>query len=461
MVVKGGIKMANHGLIVGLDVGTNTIKVLAADVRDQQANIVAVGRSVAHGVKKGVVVDIDATATDIRQAVAQINEQTEQPITEVVASLPASNIQIQHVKGTVTVKDSQHISYEDVANTVQEAVKIQLPSDREVVELIPTEFVVDDFDGIQDPNDMVGMRLAMHGIAYTAPRNVMGNLRMAISKSGLQLRDFVLAPLAYSKTLVDDGQQEFGTILLDMGAGQTSATVVHEHQLKFLSSFPAGSDNISRDISTVLELGLHDADMLKLDSGFALSKLAQDENQLVIKKVSAEEPEQISETLLAQIIEARVMQILGKLGEKLDLVGAFQMPGGVIVTGGGAALRGMTEAIHDAYNVQTKLFAPDDIGLRHPGYAGAWALVHYAAQQTPIQLVVKQALYGLPLVVLGQPSMGAQLPREKRGEKKKQKVEQQRAPQVEPEKAESTEVTDEEQPKKKNRIKNFFAEFFD
>src|SRR5699024_743308 len=254
----------------------------------------------------------------------QINEQTEQPITEVVASLPASNIQIQHVKGTVTVKDSQHISYEDVANTVQEAVKIQLPSDREVVELIPTEFVVDDFDGIQDPNDMVGMRLAMHGIAYTAPRNVMGNLRMAISKSGLQLRDFVLAPLAYSKTLLDDGQQEFGTILLDMGAGQTSATVVHEHQLKFLSSFPAGSDNISRDISTVLELGLHDADMLKLDSGFALSKLAQDENQLVIKKVSAEEPEQISETLLAQIIEARVMQILGKLGEKLDLVGAFQ-----------------------------------------------------------------------------------------------------------------------------------------
>ena len=181
-----------------------------------------------------------------------------------------------------------------MANTVQEAVKIQLPSDREVVELIPTEFVVDDFDGIQDPNDMVGMRLAMHGIAYTAPRNVMGNLRMAISKSGLQLRDFVLAPLAYSKTLLDDGQQEFGTILLDMGAGQTSATVVHEHQLKFLSSFPAGSDNISRDISTVLELGLHDADMLKLDSGFALSKLAQDENQLVIKKVSAEEPEQIS-----------------------------------------------------------------------------------------------------------------------------------------------------------------------
>ena len=174
--------MANHGLIVGLDVGTSTIKVLAADVRDQQANIVAVGRSVAHGVKRGIVVDIDATANDIRQAIAQVNEQTDVPVTEVVASLPANNIQIQHVSGMVTVKDSQHISYADVAAAVKQAIKIQLPADREVVELLPTEFIVDDFDGIQDPNDMVGMRLEMKGVAYTAPRNILANLRMAIAK---------------------------------------------------------------------------------------------------------------------------------------------------------------------------------------------------------------------------------------------------------------------------------------
>jgi len=394
--------MANHGLIVGLDVGTNTIKVLAADVRDQQANIVAVGRSVAHGVKRGIVVDIDATANDIRQAIAQVNEQMDTPVTEVVASLPANNIQIQNVSGMVTVKDSQHISYEDVAATVKQAIKVQLPVDREVVELLPTEFVVDDFDGIQDPNDMVGMRLEFKGTAYTAPRNVMGNLRMAIAKAGLQLRDFVLAPLAYSKSLLADGQQEFGTILLDMGAGQTTATVVHDNQIKFLSTFPAGGDNISRDISAVLEIGLHDADMLKLDSGLAMTSLAKPENQFMIQKVSAENPEQISEVYLAQIIEARVMQILDKIGEKLNLVGAFELPGGIIVTGGGAALRGMPDTIRAVYQTQVKSFVPNDIGLRHPGYAGAWALVHYAAQQTPIQLVVKEALYDLPLTTTNQ-----------------------------------------------------------
>ena len=454
--------MANHGLIVGLDVGTNTIKVLAADVRDQQANIVAVGRSIAHGVKRGVVVDIEATANDIRQAVAQVNEQTSTPVTEVVASLPASNIQIQNVSGTITVKDSQHISYEDVSAAVKEAVKVNVPNDREIVELLPTEFIVDDFDGIQDPNDMVGMRLEMKAVAYTAPRNVMGNLRLAIAKAGLQLRDFVLTPLAYSKTILDDGQQEFGTIILDMGAGHTTATVVHDHQLKFLSTFPAGSDNISRDISAVLEVGLHDADMLKLDSGLALASMAREDNKLVIKKVSSEETEQISEVLLAQIIEARLMQILDKLGEKLQLVGAFELPGGIVVTGGGAALRGTPEAIRSVYNVQAKPFSPTDIGLRHPGYAGAWALVHYAAQQSPIQLIVKESLYGLPLTVVGQPTIAVAAPVQKPTTNRRPARPENQAI-VEPSVNDTDDVDhdEEEKPKKKGAMLNFFKEFFD
>ncbi|MCT0948092.1 cell division protein FtsA [Weissella confusa] len=454
--------MANHGLIVGLDVGTNTIKVLAADVRDQQANIVAVGRSIAHGVKRGVVVDIEATANDIRQAVAQINEQTSTPVTEVVASLPASNIQIQNVSETVTVKDSQHISYEDVAAAVKEATKVNVPSDREIIELLPTEFIVDDFDGIQDPNDMVGMRLEMKAVAYTAPRNVMGNLRMAIAKAGLQLRDFVLTPLAYSKTILDDGQQEFGTIILDMGAGHTTATVVHDHQLKFLSTFPAGSDNISRDISAVLEVGLHDADMLKLDSGLALSSMAREDNKLVIKKISSENAEQISEVLLVQIIEARLMQILDKLGEKLQLVGAFDLPGGIVVVGGGAALRGMIEAIRSVYNVQVKSFSPTDIGLRHPGFSGAWALVHYAAQQSPIQLIVKEALYGLPLTVVGQPTIAVAAPVQKPATNRRPARPESQAV-VEPSVNDTDDVNydDEDKTKKKGAFLNFFKEFFD
>lgn len=389
--------MANHGLIVGLDIGTNTIKALAADVRNQQSNIVGVGRSVSHGVKKGVVVDIDAAANDIRQTLAQVNEQAGQTVTDVIVSLPAEGIQITHINGQITVEDSQHISYRDVNAVVQEALKGQTSVDREVVDLIPVDFVVDDFDGIQDPNDMVGMRLAMSGIAYTAPKNVLGNLKMAIEKAGLNLRDCVLTPLATSKTVLSEAEQEFGSILLDMGAGQTTATVVKDNHLKFISSFPAGGDNISRDISTVLSIGGYDAEMLKLDSGIALTDLANNDDKLMIQKVGKTTPEEISENYLAQIIEARVDQILDKLGEKLSMVSALEMPGGITVVGGTSAMEGIPNAVTNKLGLATKRFAPDDIGLHHPGFANAWAIVQYAAQQLPIQLITKQALYGLPL----------------------------------------------------------------
>ncbi|MBM7617789.1 cell division protein FtsA [Weissella uvarum] len=389
--------MANHGLIVGLDVGTNTIKALAADVRNQQVNIVAVGRAVSHGVKRGVVVDIDATAADIRQAMAQVNEQAGQTITDVIAALPAENIQIPQVNGQVTVEDSQHISYKDVEAAVRESVKGQTAVDREIVDLVPTDFAVDDFDGIQDPNDMVGMRLTMNGIAYTAPKNVLGNLKMAISKAGLNLRDCVLTPLATSKTVLSEAEQEFGSILLDLGAGQTTASVVQNNQIKFIASFPAGGENISKDISTVLSIGGYDAEMLKLDSGVAMTQLADSQEQLMVTKVGQAEPEAISQAYLSQIIEARVDQILGKLAEKLGMVSALQMPGGVTALGGGAALEGMTDAIQNQFGTQARLFVPDDIGLRHPGFANTWAVIQYAALQLPVQLIVKQALYGMPL----------------------------------------------------------------
>ena len=378
-----------------------------------------------------------------------------------MASLPASNIQIQNVGGTVTVKDSQHISYR---RTFQQLLKKRqkiVPNHRNY-RTKPTEFIVDDFDGIQDPNDMVGMRLEMKAVASPQLLAMMGNLRLAIAKAGLQLRDFVLTPLAYSKTILDDGQQEFGTIILDMGAGHTTATVVHDHQLKFLSTFPAGSDNISRDISAVLEVGLHDADMLKLDSGLALSSMAREDNKLVIKKISSENAEQISEVLLAQIIAARSMQILDKLGEKLQLVGAFDLPGGIVVVGGGAALRGMIEAIRSVYNVQVKSFSPTDIGLRHPGFSGAWALVHYAAQQSPIQLIVKEALYGLPLTVVGQPTIAVATPVQKPATNRRPARPESQAV-VEPSVNDTDDVNydDEDKPKKKGAFLNFFKEFFD
>ncbi|MDR3190442.1 MAG: cell division protein FtsA [Lactobacillaceae bacterium] len=392
--------MANHGVVVGLDVGTSMVKVLVADVRDQQVNVIAVGRAVSHGVRRGVVVDIDATAKDILEALQQVAEQTDEPVTEVIASIPATAIKMQQVTGTVSVQDSQHISYADVQSAVLQAMSIPLVNDRTIVDLTPTEFIVDDFDGVQDPNDMVGVHLTMKGIAYTGPRQLVTNLRSAIEKAGLQLRDMVLAPLALTKTVATDAEQEFGTVIMDMGAGQTTAMIVHNHLIKYITTFPAGGTNISKDISAVLGIAAQEGDILKLDAAVANPSVANPDNQLTIKVVGKEAPQRISETYLAEIVGARVDQILSQVGERLESVSGFQLPGGVIITGGAAALRGLPEAIHDKFGVMVRLFVPNEIGLRHPAYVGAWSVVHYAAKQTQVQLIVKQALYDLPLTFI-------------------------------------------------------------
>lgn len=449
--------MANHGLIVGLDVGTNTVKALAADVRDQQANVIAVGRAVSHGVKKGVVVDINTTAKDIQLAVNQVNEQSNQKVTDVIASIPAANIQIQNVSGMVTVKDSQHISYEDVANVVADAITIDLPSDRQVIDLLPTEFSVDDFDGIQDPNDMVGMRLAMKGIVYTAPSQVLVNLRKAIEQAGLRVRDFVLAPLADMSSILNDAEQEFGTVMLDFGAGHSTATIVQDRQLRFVSVFPAGGDNITKDISTVLNIAHHEAEMLKLDAGVALPAQAS-HNNLMIKPVGAEEQEPIDDEYFAQIIAARVDQILSKLEDKLRLVDAFKLQGGFILIGGGAALRGIAEAVQQKYGVNAKVFVPSDLGLRHPMYARAWALVQHAARQSTIQLAVKQALYSLPVQALRENAV-VQIPKvEKKQAQASNVSEEQMTPTAKPQQSVPKQQVKEPTPQK---VKNWLSSFFE
>lgn len=394
--------MANHGMVVGLDIGTNTVKILVADVRNQQVNVIAVGRSVSHGVKRGIVVDIDAVAQDIRTALTQVEEQTNQKFHEVIASIPATAIKMRHLHGSVAVKDSQHISYHDVNTVVRAATKIPLEHDQAILDITDSEFSVDDLQGVLDPNDMVGNHLGFDATAYIGPRLLISNLQAAIERAGLHLHDMVLAPLAMSQTIVSDGEQEFGAILLDLGAGQTTATIVHQHQIRQITTYSAGGTNISKDISTVLGISEKDAETLKLDSGVVAPQFANAKNMLTIQPVGKDE-QRISEEELSEIIGARVQQIVNKIGERLDAAGAFSLPGGMIVTGGGASLRNMQDVLQMAYGINVKLFMPREIGLQNPAYVGAWSLVHYAAKQSNVALLIKQSLYGLPLTINQQP----------------------------------------------------------
>ncbi|WP_179395268.1 cell division protein FtsA [Lacticaseibacillus absianus] len=405
--------MENRGLYVGLDIGTTSIKVIVAESVQGQLNIIGVGSQRSEGLSRGVIVDIDKVAGAIQRAVAQAEEKAAIKIEAVVAGVPANMLQIESVSGMIAVGDqSKEITDTDVQSVAAAALVRNLPPERESLTLVPTEFIVDGFDGIKDPRNMVGVRLEMRGILFTVPKTVLHNTKKAIEKAGLKIRCMVVDPLAAAQVALSDGEQDFGTVLIDIGGGQATASVIHDHKLKFTAVDPEGGEYVTKDISVVLNTDLKDAEKLKRDYGTADS-LAATDNAFPVTVVGKTEPEMVTEKYLAEIIEARLTQTFNRLKVALQQAHALELPGGIVITGGTTALPGTVTLAQDIFNAEqaqpipVKRFVPDEMGLRHPAFTQALGLITYAAQMTDIDALVASVL---PTPVVHQPKQAAPTP---------------------------------------------------
>lgn len=385
--------MNNAGVTVGLDIGTTSIKVVIAQTTGNQFNVIGAGTAPSRGLRKGVIVDIDATASAIREAIDQAQEKANIQINEVVAGIPANQIEMIHVDGLVSIANqNKRITYDDVQHVTQQALSNNLPADRDVIDVIVDEFSVDGFDGIKDPHEMIGVRLEMRGTAYIGPSKILDNTRIAIQKAGVSLREFVLAPLAIGTSILNDGEQDFGTVLIDLGGGQTTTSIIHDRKLKFNTVDLEGGDNVTKDISTVLGTSYANAERIKRDYGFADPTQTRDDQTFLIDVVGESQPQTISEKYLSEIIAARLEQIFTRAFEPLQAVNGLNMPGGFVLTGGNAALPRMVDFAKTILGENVRLFVPDQIGLRHPSYTRAMAYTMFASRESMTQQVIKQVI---------------------------------------------------------------------
>lgn len=385
--------MNNAGVTVGLDIGTTSIKVVIAQTIGNQFNVIGAGTAPSRGLRKGVIVDIDATASAIREAIDQAQEKANIQINEVVAGIPANQIEMIHVDGLVSIANqNKRITYDDVQHVTQQALSNNLPADRDVIDVIVDEFSVDGFDGIKDPHEMIGVRLEMRGTAYIGPSKILDNTRIAIQKAGVSLREFVLAPLAIGTSILNDGEQDFGTVLIDLGGGQTTTSIIHDRKLKFNTVDLEGGDNVTKDISTVLGTSYANAERIKRDYGFADPTQTRDDQTFMIDVVGESQPQTISEKYLSEIIAARLEQIFTRAFEPLQAVNGLNMPGGFVLTGGNAALPRMVDFAKTILGENVRLFVPDQIGLRHPSYTRAMAYAMFASRESMTQQVIKQVI---------------------------------------------------------------------
>lgn len=387
--------MTQDGVIVGLDIGTTMVKVVVAQSENGRFNVIATGSAPGAGLRRGVIVDINQTAEAISQAVSQAAAKANIEINEVVVGLPANHVDIQTVTGLVSIENqNKQITNQDVVNVTHQALDSLSVQDQTVVEFLPNEFIVDGFDGIKDPTDMIGVRLEVQGLAYLAPSKVVDTMKTAVKKAGLQMQSLVLAPIALAPAFLNDAEQDFGAILIDLAGGQSTASVVHDHKVKYMTVDYEGGIQVTKDISTVLGISVDEAESVKKKYGSADPYQASAKQQFYVNAVGLTEKKAVDEQYLSEIMAARYDQIFDRLDQQLQAIGAEELPGGFLITGGNAATPGVLAKAQEHFGSNVQVAQPTQIGLRHPSFARALAYASHQAFQSNLALEIKAVLMG-------------------------------------------------------------------
>ena len=386
--------MARDGFFTGLDIGTNSIKVLVAELRNGELNVIGVSNAKSKGVKDGIIVDIEAAATAIKLAISQAEEKAGISIKSVNVGLPGNLLQVEPTQGMIPVtSDTKEITDQDVENVVKSALTKSMTPDREVITFIPEEFIVDGFQGIRDPRGMMGVRLEMRGLLYTGPRTILHNLRKTVERVGVQLENIIISPLAIVRSVLNEGEREFGATVIDMGAGQTSVATIRNQELQFTNILQEGGDYVTKDISKVLKTSQKLAEGLKLNYGEAYPSLASNET-FQVEVIGEVEPVEVTEKYLAEIISARIKHIFEQIKQELERRHLLDLPGGIALVGGNAILPGVVELAQEVFGVRVKLYVPNQVGIRNPAFAHVISLSEFAGQLTEVNLLAQRAVKG-------------------------------------------------------------------
>jgi cell division protein FtsA len=373
-------------LVVGLDIGTTKICVIVAERTENGIDIVGIGTHPSRGLRKGVVVDIDATVDSIKHAVEEAELMADYEITSVYAGIAGSHIRGFNSHGVVAVKDRE-VREGDVKRVIDAAKAVAIPMDREVIHVIPQEFIIDDQDGILEPLGMSGVRLEAKIHIVTAAVTSAQNIVKCANKAGLNVMDIVLEPLASAEASLQDDERDLGVCLIDIGGGTTDLAVFSDGSIKHTSVLGLGGYHISNDIAVGLRTPFDEAERIKKKFGVAASRFLPSDDVISVPSVGGRRPRQVSRKILCEIIEPRVDEILSLARQSLVAAGLEGgIPSGVVLTGGCSALAGLLDLAEEIFEAPVRPGIPTDIGglqdvVRSPMYTTGVGLALFGASQ--------------------------------------------------------------------------------
>ncbi|MGT2784466.1 cell division protein FtsA [Streptococcus merionis] len=387
--------MVRDGFFTGLDIGSSSIKVLVAEFVNGELNIIGVSNAKSAGVKDGIIINIEVAAAAIRKAIKEAEEKAGVAIDKVSVGLPANLLQIEPAQGMIPVtSNSQEITDQDVDNVIKSSLTKNMTPEREIVAFVPEEFIVDSFAGIKDPRGMMGIRLEVHGLLYTGPKTILHNLRKTVSQAGVAVENIIISPLAIGQYVLNEGEREFGATVIDLGGGQTTVACVSNQKLAYTNVYQEGGDYVTKDISKVLTTSQSIAENLKYTFGVAYPALASTKETMQVEVIGESTPREITEVHLSEIIAARLQHILDRVKQDLDRTRNLDLPGGLVLIGGGATLPGVVELAQEVFNRPVKLYVPNQIGIRNPAFAHVISIVEYAGNMDDIEQIAQAAVNG-------------------------------------------------------------------
>ncbi len=372
--------------IAGLDIGTTKACAVVGEVdAEGEVHIAGAGSAPSSGLRKGVVVDLGATSRAMEEAIERAERMAGVEIDSAFLSVSGEHIASTNTRGVVAVSRSDHeIGSSDVERVVDAArLAAVLPSEREIVHLLPRGFVVDGHDGVKNPVGMFGARLEVEAHIVTGTATVLANLLKCVERAGVEVEELVLEPLASAEAVLTAPERELGVVVADIGGGTTSMGIFVGGGLSHTCILPVGGNHITSDIAVGLRTPVAEAEKLKIRHGAATANAAAEGELIEVFNVGDREPRILPRRVLCEIIEPRLTEILEMLRSQIRRSGvAHLIPAGVVLTGGTALLRGIVPAASEQLELPARLGLPEPLtGLTDtvasPIYATAVGLVFY------------------------------------------------------------------------------------
>lgn len=389
--------MAIEDQIVGLDIGTTKVCAVIAEYNDEgKLDVLGVGRSVSTGLRKGVVINIEATLRSVAQAVEAAEQMAGREVEGVYTSIAGAHIEGINSRGVVAVANrGREIQPIDVSRVLEAARAVVLPMDREIIHVIPQEFIVDEQGGIKDPIDMIGVRLESEVHIITGSVTAAQNLVKCVNRAGFKVENLALGALASADAVLSADEREMGTLLIDIGGGTSDIMLYQDGSPYYTNVVPLGGSQVTSDISILLRTPFESAERLKITSGCCYPGLIEDSDlPALLPGLGLRTPVEVDRRMLCSYIQPRMVEIFGMIKEKIEREAQMRswqaLGGGVVLTGGGALLNGAVELAAEIFGTSSRVGIPYGLGgviqeYQKPDVAAAVGLIKHAAAAIDIE----------------------------------------------------------------------------